>query len=88
MAHSLTIFFQLTVGTRDKELSHISLSILTCNAVGPWVVLILVPLWEENKGLQIIQRSLSGYGFLSVAKYEILIGQSKNIQKINLNECL
>ena len=77
MAHSLTIFFQLTVGTRDKELSHISLSILSCNAVGPWVVPILVPLWEENKGLKIIHRILSGYGFLSVAKYEILVVQTK-----------
>ena len=71
MAHSLTIFFQLTVGTRDKELSHIFLLIklqcswsLGCTNFGS-------TLWEENKGLQIIHRSLSGYGFLSVAKYEI-----------------
>ena len=54
MAHSLTIFFQVTVGSRDKELSHISLSnktqcnwFLDCTNFGS-------TLWEENKGLQII----------------------------------
>ena len=41
---------------------------------------------EENRGLRIIRRTLRGLGFLLVALYEILIGQSEMLKKWNKQE--